>query len=73
MSWSGGTDVFVKIWALLRAQIPEEGRQQAAKDIIRVLEDQDWDGVDELMHDCQWPEVRAAAIELYPELAEEED
>ncbi len=60
MGWSGGTDVFRGLWGAVRDFIPEDRHEVIARKVVEVLEEMDWDTVDEIVRD-DWPETVAAA------------
>lgn len=47
MGWSGGTDVADGVWNTVKQYIPESKKKEVANKIIDVLEDMDWDCIEE--------------------------
>ena len=47
MGWASGTDVADGVWEAVKEYIPDDKKKEVANNIIDVLEDQDWDNVQE--------------------------
>lgn len=47
MGWASGTDVADGVWEAVKEYIPDDKKKEVANSIIDVLEDQDWDNVQE--------------------------
>jgi hypothetical protein len=47
MGWSGGTDVADGVWGAVKQYIPENKKSEVANKIINILEDMDWDCIEE--------------------------
>lgn len=47
MGWSGGTDVADGVWDAVKHYIPKAEKPKVANQIIEVLEDMDWDNLEE--------------------------
>lgn len=47
MGWAGGTDIADGVWDSVKEYIPEDKKVLVANQIIEVLEDQDWDNLQE--------------------------
>jgi integrase len=74
MGWSGGTDMFKRIWnAFVDVYQPSLRHQfQFAESLIEILTDEDWDTVDELEHHSS-AAVRAAYHKWVEQYDEEAD
>jgi len=48
MGWSGGSEAADGVWESVKHYIPEAKKKEVANEIISVLEDQDWDTLNEV-------------------------
>ena len=61
MGWGGGTEVCENVWGRVREYIPKSKRAEVLADIIKILNDMDWDGVNELeFYEDEWDELTEA-------------
>lgn len=64
MGWSGGSELFPKIWNAVEPLLDSSKKVHVCKIIISAMEDHDWDTQDEVKH---MPYVKQALVELHPD------
>lgn len=67
MGWASGTELIVDVWATVRDFIPAKKRVDVLNELINIFTDKDWDCVDELADEQQWPEVKEAVNQYLKE------